>query len=180
MRRGLRRQPETAQLNLLPFMNVFSLLIPFLLIGAAFLKLTVLEASLPAAGSAELTKKKEKKQTLNLTVAITDKGFYVGGAGAVLAGREGEPTVPLLPDGKYDFEALSKKLLEVKRKFPNNWNVIILPEDKIPYQTIVKTMDITREIHIEAEKCPGVKNPEPGKKIRCVMFPNVAIAAGVL
>lgn len=170
-----KKLSETADVNVIPFIDMLSVIIIFLIMVAAFFNLSILDASLPSAGeeqSAELVQKKEEEnqQNLNLTVAITQRGFYIGGAGAILTQKEGEPTIPKKPDGTYDFDALNQKLWEVKQKFPDNWDIILLPEDAIDYQTLLKTMDASREIYIE----------ENGKKVKRVMFPNVGIAAGIM
>jgi biopolymer transport protein ExbD len=115
--------------NVIPFIDMLSVIIIFLIMVASFLNLGVVESSMPKAGEsasvAQPEKKKEEKEKLNLTIAITDKGFYVGGAGAILQEKAGEPTIPKV-DGKYDFKALNDKLWEIKQKYPDEWDVIIL------------------------------------------------------
>ncbi|MDT7906997.1 MAG: biopolymer transporter ExbD [Candidatus Calescibacterium sp.] len=168
-----RELPVSGDVNVIPFIDMLSVIIIFLIMVASFLNLGVIESSMPKAGGesasvAQPEKKKEEKEKLNLTIAITDKGFYIGGAGAILQQRAGEPTIPKV-DGKYDFKALNDKLWEIKQRYPDEWDVIILPEDDIDYQTIIKTMDAARERWVE----------ENGKKVKKYLFPNVAIAAGI-
>ncbi len=176
MRAGKKRSmPVSGDVNVIPFIDMLSVIIIFLIMVASFLNLGVVETSMPRSGDkqaqvAQPEKKEEKKERLDLTIAITDRGFYVGGAGAILGARVGEPTIPKKPNGEYDFVALNDKLWEIKQKYPEEWTVIILPEDSIDYQTIIKTMDAARERWVN----------ENGKRIKKYLFPNIAIAAGIM
>ncbi len=175
MRRRKKELPVSGDINVIPFIDMLSVIIIFLIMVSAFLNLGIVESSMPVAGgapSAEVAQQKkqqEQQEKLDLTIIITDKGFYIGGAGAILQQRSGEPTIPKKPNGEYDYQALNNKLWEIKQTYPNEWTVIILPEDQIEYQVIIKTMDAARERWIE----------ESGKKVKRYLFPNVAIAAGV-
>lgn len=96
---------EGMELNLVPMMNLVSILIPALLISAAFIEISVINVAAPAIGSApDQGKQQDKpdKPPLNLTVTITDKGYTVAGSGGVLGGEKaaGEeqagPTIPII------------------------------------------------------------------------------------
>ncbi len=101
---------EEVELNLLPFMNLMTLLIPFLLASAQFVTLAVIDSSLPAIGQPDPSKQKDKdeKPPLNLTIGLTEEGFTVAGSAAVLGcekgGGEKDDTctsVPLRSDAAY-------------------------------------------------------------------------------
>lgn len=174
--------------NLIPIMNLMTILIPFLLLSAVFVKIAVLNSSLPTSAAAdsppteEPDKPKEEDQPrLNLTVTITNQGFTVAGSGAVLAGPQpGQPTVPMIA-GQYDYDGLNMKMREIKMKFPKEKDVIIIPELGSPespvppilYQTIIDTMDAVREAPE-----PVVDSDEDGKLDR-VLFPGVIFGAGI-
>lgn len=170
-----RELAVSGDINVIPFIDMLSVIIIFLIMVASFMNLGVVESSMPRAGGAEAQtaeqaqQQQQQEERLDLTIAITEKGFYVGGAGAILQERAGEPTIPKKTNGEYDFQALNDKLWEIKQQYPNEWTVILLPEDKIEYETIIKTMDAARERWIE----------ENGKRIKKYLFPNVAIAAGI-
>lgn len=65
-------------LNLIPIMNLVSLLIPFLLMTASFIQYAVINVAAPRISArAEATPPEEQeKQPLNLTLVITDQGFH--------------------------------------------------------------------------------------------------------
>jgi biopolymer transport protein ExbD len=161
--------------NITPMMNLMVVLIPLLLTSAEFVRLGVIELNLPPAAMgpesnmlSELPQ--ENKKQLDLAVTITDKGFFVSSSLAVLSGKKkGEPTIPLL-NNDYDFDLLSQKLFEIKKKavkkFPDSNQIIIMAEPNVKYQTIISTMDATRSIKDE------------GKLIS--LFPDVSLSAGIL
>jgi len=166
---------EETRLNIAPVMNLMVVLIPLLLSSAEFVRLSVIELNLPPAalgpeGEQLNNLPEEEQRKLDLTVTITDRGFFISSAMAVLGGeKEGEPTIPLSGD-MYDFEALAEKLYEIKTKagdrFTDSEHIIIMAEPEIDYQTIVSTMDASRSIRINGENQ--------------ALFPIVSLSAGIL
>ncbi len=175
-RPSFRRTHEEgeAEPNLTPIMNLMVVLIPLLLTSAEYIKIGVIELNLPpAAGPAQVEQQKprEKTRTLDLTVSITDQGFYISSAIAVLRPGDGKgPSVPLKADGSYDFEKLSIMLLDVKRKaegkFPDIESITIQAEPGVHYQTLVSTMDAARAVKVDGQLF--------------VLFPQVSLSAGII
>ncbi|MGQ9705801.1 MAG: ExbD/TolR family protein [bacterium] len=129
------------ELELVPFIDMFAVLLTFLLITATILQTAIIELSLPtAAGTGTGTSKTEESvpQPLTLSIIITDKGLTIGGSGAIL---------PMISKkgGNYDFVELSKQLTKIKEKFPAQTQVIIVCEPEILYDSIIKTMDCCLE-----------------------------------
>ncbi|MCZ7583822.1 MAG: biopolymer transporter ExbD [Deltaproteobacteria bacterium] len=137
----VRSKEKVQELNVLPVMNVFAILVPFLLLSAAFVQLTIVDTSLPARGSGESTKEPEDdKPKLNLTVFIRDDGFMLAGYGGVLLldeqnGGETPPEGGEAPastrftiekkeiEGKLDFDwdRLRETLVKVKEAYPKHF-----------------------------------------------------------
>lgn len=103
-RRG-DEEAEEITLNLLPFMNLMTLLIPFLLLSASFITIAVIDSSLPAIGAPQPKDKQdeeEKEPPLNLQIGVTEEGFTVSGTSPLLgcgtAGKaDGENTCKQIP-----------------------------------------------------------------------------------
>ena len=111
----------------------------------------------------------EQLNELDLTATVTDQGFFISSSLAVLSGRErNKPSIPL-KDGQYDFELLTSTLYEIKKKadtkFADTDEIIIMAESNITYQTIVQTMDASRQIQVEGEQL--------------ILFPNVSFSARI-
>src|SRR5678816_3738480 len=80
MRRTGRRRKHMGEgeLDLLPMMNVFIVLIPMLLTSAVFLKVTVIDTNVPSATG---TAPADAGESLSLAITIKDDYFVVEGKG---------------------------------------------------------------------------------------------------
>ena len=182
------------EINLIPLMNVFCILIPFLLLAAVFVQLSIINTNLPTAAS--LSKKDTEEsptpevKKLNLTVFITKEGFMLAGYGGVLnvtdvenGDEEGQKKsrtiIPKKVIGKdrdgndlkeYDFAKLQVNLRKIKKAFPSHYSIILLPESHVKYETIIKTLDFSREYR---EKKPD------GTEEVMELFVNPVLAGGI-
>ncbi len=137
---GKERRIEDSDVNITPIMNVFVILIPFLLLSASFVKIAIIDFSLPSteqAANAAVNPADLKGLTV-LVVTIKDTGLEV---------KTSKKKLPFVPkkNGKYDLKTLAKRLGEVKKKYPKLEDVIITPSETIRYETIVHVMDTCRE-----------------------------------
>ncbi|RPJ41584.1 MAG: hypothetical protein EHM19_11620, partial [Candidatus Latescibacterota bacterium] len=74
-----------AELNMVPMMNLFTVLVPILLLGAVFANITVLELEASPPGSGEEGIDLAPAPTaLNLVVVLAGAGITVGGSGGFL------------------------------------------------------------------------------------------------
>jgi biopolymer transport protein ExbD len=103
---------EEINLNLMPFMNLMTLLIPFLLLSASFVTIAVIDSSLPAIGAPQPKDKEDeedKEPPLNLQIGITDEGFTVSGSSPILGCSDAGKTdggnvckqIPLTDNAEY-------------------------------------------------------------------------------
>ncbi|MCC6808433.1 MAG: biopolymer transporter ExbD [Deltaproteobacteria bacterium] len=165
MARKLKRHVEEAagELNLVPYMDIVVNLILFLMLSSTGLvQFGVINVSAPAIGGGG-EPEEQKDPPLNLTVAISSKGFFVAGTGGVLPapGSSTEPSIPKLGD-KYDYAALTKKLIEVKSAFRNETKVIVTGDPGTAYEVIIGVMDASRQ--------DGPNN---------ILFPDVMLSPGI-
>ncbi len=133
-KRAHPRKVDT-ELNLTPIMNVFVILVPFLLLTAVFAQTAVLNLSLPTGdegGEDEAAQQEEPPP--KLMISITDTGFLIGAIGGVL------PEIEKVDDD-YDFELLKKKLAEIKEQHPTQASAVIVSEPEILYDNIIQLMD---------------------------------------
>lgn len=169
-----RKKEADPELDLVPIMNMVTILIPFLLLSVQFVSIAVIDSTLPAIGKPAEPSDTEPEEKLNLSVAITDKGYTIMGASGVLGNAKGEgSTVPCLRDGcpsaeAYDQKKLTEMLGQIKDEYSEEKNVILVPESNIPYEVLIATMDATRED-------PETKVKEKPREL----FPFVVIAGGV-
>jgi biopolymer transport protein ExbD len=182
-----RRMADEEPLNLIPVMNLVTILIPFLLMAAEFVSLAVIDSTLPAIGPPQAPTEvdPDDEPPLQLSLAISEKGLRVIGADKVLfpdgapeiaEGEEAPPTIPCNSGAScssvddYDWPELTRILGKVKDVYPDDQNVIIVPDTKVRYEVIIATMDASREDR---------ENKGADGKSR-VLFPFVVIAGGAM
>ncbi|GMR20836.1 MAG: hypothetical protein BMS9Abin36_1433 [Gammaproteobacteria bacterium] len=157
MRHRLRRLgKDPAELNITAFMNLMVILVPFLLITAVFSRITILELNLPAASSG---KSKPPKQELQLEVIIRSNSLEVAD------GRMGLIKRVRNTSAGYDYKALSKVLRQLKSRFPQKQNAMILAQSTTPYETLVHTMDAVRSVEVV----------QGASVVRAELFPDISI-----
>jgi len=155
MRRRVREEDEIGELNIVPYLDIVTNLVMFMLLSmVGMISLGVLDVGTPKIGqpSAAENKPADKKDTppLLLTVTVTDRGFRVAGTGGVLpeqTGKDADTSAPTLPrrNGAYDYEGLTSLLSLIKEKFPTETRVILMASDDIAYELVILTMDACRE-----------------------------------
>ncbi len=155
-RGGRHHRNDTAELNITAFMNLMVILVPFLLITAVFSRLAILELNLPGSSSEPV---EPQEQSFQLEVIVRQEKIEVGDRNQGLLG--------VYPNGEegYDYEALSSKLSELKKRYPAKTDASILLEQEIPYDTLVQVMDTVRVAEKVDEK----------SIVRSDLFPDISI-----
>ncbi len=165
------RENDEASLELMPVMNLVTILIPLLLVSAQVVNLSVIDSTMPAIipqADAEV------EPTLQLTVAITDRGLALKGDGRVLSGAENLDlpcaSAPCQGVQSYDYGGLTDLLVRVKDEHPDEETVILLPEERVPYEVLVRVMDAAREDRDQVTEQGQVRT----------LFPQVVMAGGAI
>jgi biopolymer transport protein TolR len=174
MRRRIREEEHTGELNIVPYLDVVVNLVMFMLLSmTGLIAFGVLNVSAPkiAEGSAAAAEASDQPKLL-LTVAIGREGFYIAGAGGVLGQDAATPDAtrpPTLPkrDGKYDYAALGDALARIKERYPKEQTVILSADPDVLYDTLIQTMDACRDRR--------VTGPD-GKPTREKLFPAVSLS----
>lgn len=169
---------DVGEPDLTPIMNLTFMLILALLTMSSILPLGLISVQAPqiagGGGGPTPDTPEDQQPKLNLTIFVTKSGFNLAASGATLDGssdtppRAGEPLFPKIAvegqaDKQYNFEALNRKLIEIKKNFPREQSVIITADEDVIYDDIVKTMDASRESGDGRE-----------------LFPAVAFSAGIV
>ena len=152
-----RREKETPDLDITTFMNLMVVLVPFLLLGAVFSRVTILELSVPTAanGSAAVA-----QPDFNIEVVVRKAGLEID---------NGRSTVAAMPkkDGEYDLDKLREMLLRLKKSYPQKEDATVLMEPDIPYDALIQVMDTLRQAEIP--------DPAGGEPQKIDLFPNISL-----
>ena len=155
LRKLLRRQRKPSDLQLVSMIDIFTVLVTFLLMTAIFSCTVVLDLKLPSnnASFPELPK------GLNLEVIVRANSLTIADRG----------TGPLreLPNNAqgYDLDGLTQYLKFVKSRYPDKVEATILLEPQIAYNTMVQVMDRTRVVEVNA----GLRT------VQADLFPSVSV-----
>ncbi|MDX1516067.1 MAG: biopolymer transporter ExbD [Woeseiaceae bacterium] len=135
-----RRSKDAHELDVTTFLNLMVVLVPFLLITAVFSRLTIVELNLPSsAGNAA-----NNNDSFRLEVIVREAGIEVTNGRSVIA------TVPK-KDDDFDLETLSDLMVELKREYPDLDAASVLMEARIPYDYLIRVMDVVRSVEIPIE-----------------------------
>jgi biopolymer transport protein TolR len=136
-----RLSVDVPELNLVPLLDMVSLLIQLMLINARF-GLFAEIGSFAARPSGEVP----TGASLGLVVRVNLDGYEVSWA-------DGEErvhqqlacaTTPCLPDD-YATDALRGMVVPLKQRFPDETRVVVVPMASVPFEVLVATMDTLRE-----------------------------------
>jgi biopolymer transport protein TolR len=156
-------EEESGEINLVPYMDIVTNIIIFLLASLINqVPLGTINVSSPTFGAGGAGENQQEKPALNLTVTVGGTGFTLAGSGGVM------PSIPKLPNGDYDYAALTTKLTEIKKAFSDETKATFNADAVTPYDTVVKTLDAMRYYKDERDQ----REKE--------LFPDVVFAAGIL
>jgi len=125
-----------ASLNLVPFIDLLSCCISFLLITAVWTQI----AGLQVASSGGPPDDKPKEQTIDIKLLLTDKGYSLNMAGANID----IPKVQSKEEGAgmaFDRKTLADKLHTLKASLPDQQAITVQPEDAVAYDDLVNAVD---------------------------------------
>jgi biopolymer transport protein ExbD len=138
------KQPSTKvgtiDLDVTPVMNMFVILIPFLVSMAVFTHYSVLEFGLPP--NAGVGSGGPKKTDLKLTVVMHQAGFDLTVGDSLMN------TVPLNMDTG-GLSSLEESLAEVRAYLNRKNEVVVAVNDGIVFDKVVQVMDVCRKTGFE-------------------------------
>jgi len=147
------RMRKPTELLLVPMIDIFTVLVTFLLMTAVFSRITIVELDLPSAASAAVS-----APTFRLEVIVRQEGFELTNGSALIA------TIPKV-DGNYDLKSLAQLALSIKRDYPDAKDASVLLQPEIEYDNLIQVMDAIRSAEVPAdsellaELAPAVRGP---------------------
>lgn len=155
---------EAEDLNLIPVMNLFMVLIPFLLMGAAFFHIAVIPTSTPShtPGESDVPK---TPTTVSASLVIEPDRLALSFSSTNMTDEELRDLGAEWPvtDGQMPIKQMQDHLKATKQKYPDSTTLVVLPDGDLPYQQLVEVLDKTREFQ------DGTN--EDGDKVYRELFP---------
>jgi len=128
------RQHKPAELLLVPMIDIFTVLVTFLLMTAVFSRIAILQVDLPSSSG-----NKPTEPTFRLEVIVRKEGYELTDGKQVFA------TIPKV-NGAYDLRTLSEQAQAVKHEHPDANDASVLAEPKVPYDELIQVMDAIRSM----------------------------------
>jgi biopolymer transport protein ExbD len=125
------KKPLNADLNLVPYIDLLTCMVAFLLITAVWSQLARLNVHQKGQGQAGEDTPPEK--VFKLIVLVNGEGFNL------VADQDQQP-IPKKGES-YDFEKLADELKKIKDSHPDKTDIQVASEDTIKFDTLVRTMD---------------------------------------
>jgi biopolymer transport protein ExbD len=150
-----RHHKRPAELLLVPMIDIFTVLVTFLLMTAVFSRTVILQINMPATQ----TEFKEPPPGLMIEVMVRKDLLQV-------ADRNTGPlaTMPNTATG-YDYDGLTDYLKRIKNKFPEKTDASILLEPDTSYDILVQVMDRVRVFETQ----------QGGTTVQAELFPDISI-----
>jgi biopolymer transport protein ExbD len=170
----MRRERKPAELLLVPMIDIFTVLVTFLLMTAVFSRIAIMQIDLPSSAAP-----KPMEPKFRLEIIVRQDGFELSD------GKQQIGTIPKV-NGAYDLSALSAHVLDVKREHPTSEDASVLSEPKIPYDELVQVMDAIRSVELPAtdalvagQAAPAAPPGAPGvgarQSVKVALFTNIAL-----
>ena len=153
-------------LNLTPLMDVMSNLLFFLLASFGATMVAIMPTTVPTVSSGESTPDPEKTEdSVNVTLRADATGLTLKCESDTLAPDLLKDLGGKIPkkDGQYDYKQLTATLKSIKEKYRASKSVVVVPDDNVPYEIIVKILDAARDTRLVDTK-------------NAILFPDVVLS----
>ena len=173
--RGSRRNgsDEPVDVDLIPIMNLFVTIIPFLLLGVSFYQIAGIATSVPTRAGDGRSDVAATARAVTLTVGVSHtRGYVLRASGTGVAPDALQALaleIPKAQDGAFDCAALTRALLRVKQAYAESDTVVLVPDADVLFADLVRTMDAARDVILDADATPVSPRLE--------LFPRVVLAS---
>lgn len=134
---GGKGRKVDVDLNLVPFIDLMSVLITFLLITAVWTQVSMIQIGSSLYGKKSDTQPAPVPPPLVQLVLKVD----VKPGGYSLTVGQQNISIPLL-SGEFDLEGLKTQLIRIKNLYPEKQDIVVSVSDELAYNYLITTMDV--------------------------------------
>jgi biopolymer transport protein ExbD len=166
------RMRKPVELLLVPMIDIFTVLVTFLLMTAVFSRITILQLDLPSSNAIS----SGTPPDFRLEVIVRHEGIELTNGIDLIA------TIPKLDRGEYDFKALTEMAVSLKRQYPDSNDASVLLERDVQYDYLIQSMDAIRTAEVAqpadastlGTQTPGTQRSAP-VATKMDLFANIAV-----
>jgi biopolymer transport protein ExbD len=161
MPKELAPDEEGGELNIIPFLDIITNVLMFVLATISVTFTTMIDSEPPRAGGSSA--RAPTKPTLSLNIIVVDKGFIVSAFGQRIGegctGPGSGTAVGVVSGGTYDYAGLNACAKRLKNQVPeaaDETAATLTANKDIPYQVIIGTIDAIRKADDGQELFPDI------------------------
>lgn len=137
-KKKLKPRAVSAELNIMPFIDIFSMLNTFLLVSAAFINLGIVEVQIPFLANSSKSESKPKREVI-IDISITkDSIELVSKYSAAPINRQKKI---FMANDPTEIQNFHNELVAIRVKNPQSEKVTLYSEDDVNYQRLVQVLD---------------------------------------
>ena len=144
---------------MVPIMNMFLVLVPFLLMSASFFHIKAINTSVPVLGPASQEQPVDPELKAIVVVELNKSGFDLSLNAETLKAEDAAKWSREFhreDEAAFPFRMLAAHLERIKSAYPASDTLIIVPNGEVLYDTIIQTMDAARYHQTETKLFPNV------------------------
>ena len=164
IKKGRRTSDDDTELNMIPIMNIFLVIIPFLLTSVSFFHIKAISTSVPVMADSTHVSMKAEKIKLTVILEMRQADMRLSATAEEMdpqALEQFEQLFKLQAAGMYPLMELNEYLQSIKSKYPASDTLILIPDGAVIYESIIQAMDAARNF-----------NDSP-------LFPNVVLSGSL-
>jgi biopolymer transport protein ExbD len=177
-RRGADTQTGAVELNVMPFIDVFSLLTTFLLFSAVFIQIGVLEVQIPFLSNAKPPDFQKPERLLEVKVDLSKDFIEVSTSWTAAPVDEKKKQ---FQRDKAGIAEAHRELLSIRTAHPDLDKLTMFTEDEITYNELAEVLDAVKFL-APGETLPPPKDPSAVKngEAQPSLFPKVIMGSVML
>jgi len=123
------------ELNLVPFIDLMSVCIIFLLITSVWTQISMIQLGTSIyAQQRDNQVEPPKEDKISFDLRVTPNGYLVSVNGAAYRIDKVQ--------GKYDKKSLLTYLQKIKQRYPQKQDALVFVDDVVPYEELIRGMDV--------------------------------------
>jgi biopolymer transport protein ExbD len=162
--KGRRNSDDDTELNMIPIMNIFLVIIPFLLTSVSFFHIKAISTSVPVMADSAHVSMKPENIKLTVIVEMRQADMRLSATAEELDPQALEQfgqQIKLQSAGMYPLMEFNEYLQSIKSTYPASDTLILIPDESVIYESIIQAMDAARN-----------SNDRP-------LFPNVVLSGSL-
>ena len=174
-KRKAKKTSAAAELNVMPFIDIFSMLVTFLLVSAAFVSIGIVKVQVPFLSNAPEDKSKPSRDLI-VDVHIEKEKILLSTQFSLPPKEKFEKSFSLNKNG---IDNLHNDLVAIKQKNPDADKVTVYSDDDIGYQDLVLVIDA---ISLLKESDPTISSNDSSlkSKAKVGLFDKVVMGSVLL